>query len=174
MHIFFENWAAIARTFLIGVMAYAVIVAFLRLSGLRTLSKMNAFDFVVTIALGSTLAAILLNKDVTLAQGATAMGTLIGLQFLVTWTSVRAQWIRKAITGEPMLLLYEGQLLDKALKKARVTPDEIHTALRGAGLHGMQNAHAVVLETDGTFTVLPQGEQKGPSSLDGVKGAPAS
>lgn len=174
MHIFFDGWQGIVRTLVLGVLAYAMLVIYLRLSGLRTLSKMNAFDFIVTIALGSTLAAILLSKEVTLAEGAVAVGTLVGLQFLVTWVSVRARWVRKAITGEPLLLLYEGQLLEDALKRARVTPDEIHTALRGAGLQGMQNAHAVVLETDGTFTVLPQGEQKGTSSLDGVVGAPTT
>ncbi|UYV11672.1 MAG: DUF421 domain-containing protein [Phycisphaera sp.] len=174
MHIFFDGWEGIVRTLILGILAYVMIVTYLRLSGLRTLSKMNAFDFIVTIALGSTLASILLSKEVTLAEGTVAVGTLVGLQFLVTWISVRARWVRRAITGEPLLLLYNGELLDDALKRARVTPDEVHMALRGAGLQGMQNAHAVVLETDGTFTVLPQGEQKGKSSLDGVVGAPTA
>lgn len=172
MHIFFESWAAVGRTLAIGVMAYVVVVAFLRISGPRTLSKMNAFDFVVTIALGSTLATILLSKDVTLAQGATAMGVLVGLQFVVTWTSVRWRWIRQAVTGEPMLLLYQGELIDSALKRTRVTPDEVNTALRGAGLRGRNNAYAVVLETDGSFTVVPSGEPQGPTTLEGVRGAP--
>jgi len=60
----------------------------------RTLSKMNAFDLVVTVSLGSTLATVLLAKDVALADGALAFGLLVGLQFLVTWSSVRARWAR--------------------------------------------------------------------------------
>lgn len=92
MHIFFDGWEGIVRTLILGILAYVMIVTYLRLSGLRTLSKMNAFDFIVTIALGSTLASILLSKEVTLAEGTVAVGTLVGLQFLVTWISVRARW----------------------------------------------------------------------------------
>jgi uncharacterized membrane protein YcaP (DUF421 family) len=173
MHIFFENWAGVGRTLAIGVMAYVVVVVFLRISGLRTLSKMNAFDFVVTIALGSTLATILLSKDVTLAEGAAALGLLVALQFAVTWTSVRVRWVRRVVTGEPLLLLYQGEFIDSALRRARVTPDEVNSALRGAGVRGRGSAHAVVLETDGSFTVVTAGERQGASSLQGVRGAPA-
>jgi uncharacterized membrane protein YcaP (DUF421 family) len=62
----------------------------LRVSGKRTLSKWNAFDFVVTIALGSILATVLLSKDVRLAEGLTACALLVGLQFLNTWIAVRS------------------------------------------------------------------------------------
>jgi uncharacterized membrane protein YcaP (DUF421 family) len=77
------------------VLAYVVLVVFLRLSGLRTLSKLNAFDLVVTVALGSTLATVLLTKDVALADGALAFALLIALQFVVTWSSVRVGWLRR-------------------------------------------------------------------------------
>lgn len=59
---FFDSWATLFRTFLVGVMAYVILAAFLRVSGKRTLSKMNAFDLIVTVALGSTLATVLLSK----------------------------------------------------------------------------------------------------------------
>jgi hypothetical protein len=76
--IFFSGWDGLLRTLVVGVLAYVVLVGFLRLSGKRTLSKMNAFDLVVTVALGSTLATILLSKDVALAEGALAFALLIG------------------------------------------------------------------------------------------------
>ena len=102
---FFAGWEGLARTLIVGVLAYVALVAFLRLSGKRTLSKMNAFDLVVTVALGSTLATVLLNKGVALAEGALAFALLIGLQFAVTWSSVRARWVRQLVTGEPRMLL---------------------------------------------------------------------
>jgi hypothetical protein len=85
--IFFDGWLGLFRTFVIGVFAYAFIFA-LRASGKHTLSKMNAFDLVVTVALGLSLATVLLSKDVTLAEGALALALLIGLQSAVTWSSV--------------------------------------------------------------------------------------
>ena len=119
--VFFGGWQSLARTLVVGVLAYTVLVVFLRMSGNRTLSKMNAFDLIVTVALGSTLATVLLSEDVALAEGALALGLLIFLQFLITWLSVRVSWVKRLVTGEPRLLLYEGELLLDALRKARVT-----------------------------------------------------
>jgi uncharacterized membrane protein YcaP (DUF421 family) len=67
--VFFDGWLGLFRTFVIGVFAYAFLVFALRASGKHTLSKMNAFDLVVTVALGLSLATVLLSKDVTLAEG---------------------------------------------------------------------------------------------------------
>lgn len=171
--VFFDNWSVLFRTAVIAVSAYVTLVVFLRISGRRTLSKMNAFDLVVTVALGSTLATVLLNKDVSLAQGAIAFALLIGMQFVVTWTSVRAGWVRRLVTGEPALLLYQGALLPAALRVARVTEDEVRSAVRGAGFANMGAVEAVVLETDGSFSVVGQGGGAEQSSLAGVR-APGS
>ncbi len=166
---FFSGWQSLLRTLVVGVLAYVTLLLFLRFSGKRTLSKMNAFDFVVTVALGSTLATVLLTKDVALADGALAFALLVGLQFVVTWSSVRARWVRQLVTGEPLMLLHRGDFLPSALRQVRVTHDEIRAAVRAAGLAGLSDAEAVVLETDGSFSVIRRGEGVGSSSLDGVR-----
>jgi uncharacterized membrane protein YcaP (DUF421 family) len=152
--LFFDDASALLRTLVIGVLAYSILVVFLRVSGKRTLSKMNAFDFVVTVALGSTLAAILLNKDVALAEGALALALLVALQYAITWSSVRTRWVRRLLTGQPSLLLHDGKLLPAALRRARVTEAEIRAAVRASGLSSLREVRAVVLETDGSFSVL--------------------
>lgn len=167
-HFFFDDWQTLARTLLVGLMAYVGVVVLLRLSGRRTLSKMNAFDLIVTVALGSTLATILLNRDVALAEGMLAFALLIGLQFAVTWTSVRVKWIRRLVTGEPALLFYRGKFLARALQSARVTEDEIRASIRASGLLALSDVEAVVLETDGSFSVVEQGNVSGGSSIAGV------
>lgn len=166
--LFFDNWQTLSRTLIVGVSAYVSLVLLLRISGRRTLSKMNAFDMVVTVALGSTLATILLNRDVALAEGVLAFALLIGMQYLVTWTSVRMPWVRQIVTGEPALLVYEGKLLPSALKRARVTEDEILSAVRSAGKQTFKQIKAVVLETDGSFSVVQNEESDGKSSLKGI------
>ncbi|GJL66491.1 MAG: DUF421 domain-containing protein [Nitrospirales bacterium] len=167
-HIFFDNWQALFRTGLISILAYVSLITLLRLFGKRTLSKMNAFDLVVTVALGSTLATILLNKDVTLAQGVLALALLIGMQFVVTWSSLRVRWVRKLATGEPTMLLYQGTFLPVALGWTRVTEDEVRAAVRNAGAATLDEVKAVVLETDGSFSVVRRGGGSGESSLIGV------
>jgi uncharacterized membrane protein YcaP (DUF421 family) len=171
-HLFFHGWDNLARTLVVGVLAYVTLVIFLRISGKRTLSKMNAFDFVVTVALGSTLATILLNKDVALAEGALAFTLLIGMQFIVTWSSVRLRWVRRLVTGEPTMLLYRGEFLPDALQHARVTEDEVRAAVRAGGLRDLEAVEAVVLETDGSFSVVGKdAESVSSPSLTGVKAA---
>lgn len=166
---FFDGWTALLRTLVVGILAYASLIFFLRATGKRTLSKMNAFDFVVTVALGSTLATILLSQDVSLAQGCLAMALLIGLQYAITWSSARMRWIRRLVTGEPTLLLYRGVLLDEAMRRSRVTDDEIVAAVRASGFVTMEEVGAVVLETDGSFSVVPRDDQRQETVLGGME-----
>ena len=164
---FFDGWDSLIRTVVVGVMAYGVLVIFLRISGKRTLAKMNAFDWVVTVALGSALATILLDKDVALAQGALGLALLIGLQFVVAWSSVRRRWVRSLVAGEPSLLLYRGSFLRDAMQRERVAEEDMHSALRSSGVASPSEAEAVVLETDGSFSVIPRSENRSDqSSLD--------
>ena len=165
---FFDNWGGLARVIVVGVLAYVALVALLRISGKRTLSKMNAFDLVVTVALGSTLATILLSKDVALLEGIVALGLLIGLQFVLTWLSVRSSTVDRFVKSEPTLLYHRGRFLRSAMRRERVTEDEVRVAIRGAGLAALESVEAVVLETDGSFTSLKRSDQTAPSALANV------
>ncbi|SCW82026.1 DUF421 domain-containing protein [Ancylobacter rudongensis] len=151
--IFFQSWQGITRTLVVGVLAYAVLVAFLRIAGKRTLAKLNAFDFVVTIAIGSTLAAILLQKSVALAEGAAALGLLILLQYGVTFASVRSSRFAGLVRSEPTLLVRDGVLCEAAMKHQRVTPDEALSAIREAGGRDIASVDYLILESDGTLSV---------------------
>jgi len=167
---FFNSWAGMARTALVGVLAYAALILFLRISGKRTLSKMNAFDFVVTVALGSTLATILLSKDTLLAEGLLAFAVLILLQFIITWLSVRFKFVSHLVKGEPQLLFYKGEYLWIAMKRERVNEGEVVQAMRSQGLD-VQAVAAVVLETDGSFSVIKKTDNEMAVVLSNVSGA---
>ena len=105
---FFIDWFGLWRVVIVGTLAYVALVLLLRVSGKRTLSKMNAFDFIVTVALGSTLATVLLSKDVALAEGITAFALLIGLQYGITWLSVRSRRVENLVKAAPSLLFFGG------------------------------------------------------------------
>jgi uncharacterized membrane protein YcaP (DUF421 family) len=151
---FYQDWSGIVRTVIVGTLAYAALVGALRVSGKRTLAKLNAFDLVVTVALGSTLATILLSEDVALAEGATALALLILLQFVVTFLSVRSSSFARTVRSEPTLLVRHGEPLDQALRRARVTREELDTVLRDNGRASLQDVESVILESDGSFSVL--------------------
>jgi uncharacterized membrane protein YcaP (DUF421 family) len=169
---FYNGAEGLVRTLIVGVLAYVVLIVILRISGKRTLSKMNAFDFVVTVALGSTLATILLSKDVALAEGALALGLLVALQYVVAWLSVRSDRISRLIKSEPAMVLYRGEFLRESMRRERVNAAEVHQAVRAEGLAGLGEVEAVVLETDGSFSVIRHGEAAAPSTLAGVAREP--
>ena len=152
--IIFGNPDDYVRMLIIGPLSYIFLILFIRLSGKRTLSKMNAFDLIITVSLGSTFATVILNNSITLFQGMTALVLLIALQYLVTFTSVRSESISKLIKSEPTLLYYEGVYLDKNMKKERVVQSEIDQYLRNMGHSSYDKVSAVILETDGSLSVL--------------------
>lgn len=166
----FETWMELGRVLGIGTLAYAGLLVLLRLSGKRTLSKMNAFDFVVTVALGSTLATVLLSRDVALAEGLLALALLIALQLVVAWLSVRWPGFRRLVKAEPRLLFGRGRMVDEALLAERVSPEEVWAAMRSGGHADPGEVEAVVLETDGTFSVVARPAGEGRGALANVRG----
>lgn len=150
----FDSWYHTWRVVVAAIVGYVALVAFLRFSGKRTLAKLNAFDLVVTVALGSTLATIALSSDVSLLEGVVALATLISLQFAVAWSSVRWSSMRSAVKSRPALVVSDGRLLDDELRRHRLHEHEVFQALRSSGVGDIALVAAVVLETDGTLSVV--------------------
>jgi uncharacterized membrane protein YcaP (DUF421 family) len=167
--LFFDSWIGLGRVLLVGLLTYLALVAILRISGKRTLSKLNAFDLVVTVALGSTLATVLLSKEVALAEGVLALALLVCLQFAITWLSVRSERFQQFVKAEPTLLLHGGRFLDAAMCKERVTREEIFAVLRSQGLQSADEAAAVVLETDGSISIVRKRETDAAARQDALR-----
>lgn len=145
----FEGWGNVWRVVVHGTAAYVALVALLRVSGIRTLSKMNAFDLVVTVALGSTLASVLTSSEVTLAEGLAGLALLVGLQFAVAWVASRSRRFNAVIKSQPRVLYHRGTFSREALDDERITEDEIRAAMRQAAVGGMDEVESVVLESSG-------------------------
>ena len=153
---FFQEWENLFRTIVVGLLAYVSVILFIRISGKRTLAKLNAFDLVVTVALGSTLSSLLLQKSISLAQGVTALGLLIALQYLVTFLSVRSTRFAKLVRSQPSLLARHGTFYGDAMVRQRLTEDEVLSAVRAQGLQGLEHVEAVILESDGSLSIIPR------------------
>lgn len=153
-NIWFDNWESTIRTICLTTLGYIALVLLLRVTGKRTLSKMNAFDFIITIALGSSLASIALNKSIPLADGVTAIILFIGFQFLLTWLSVRIKAVKTLVTSSPSLIFYKGNFLYQAMKKERITVEEIYNAARQKGISTLDEVDMIILETTGEISII--------------------
>ncbi len=169
----FDSWYDLLRIFVVGTCGYAGLIVLLRVTGKRTLAKMNAFDFVVTIALGSILATLLLSSEVSLAEGVFAFALLCGLQYIVALGALHSQRFERVIKAEPALLLHDGKVLASTLAKERVTEDEILAAVRERGFGELADVGAVVLETDGSLSVLGR-TRSDATTLSNVAQSPAT
>ncbi|QYO79126.1 DUF421 domain-containing protein [Devosia salina] len=150
---FFQSPRGLVRTLIVGGLAYIALVLFLRISGKRTLAKLNAFDLVVTVALGSTLSSILLQESIALTEGLVALALLIGAQFLVTFASVRSKRFASLVRSEPSLLAKDGHFCEGSLQRERITKDEALSVVRANGGKEIADVEFLVLESDGTISV---------------------
>lgn len=164
----FDSWADILRVLIIGSVSYAALVAVLRVSGKRTLGQLNAFDFIVTVAFKSTLATILLSTDVAFLEGLAALALLAGLQFLVAWVSAHIPGARSAVTSEPVALVINGEIQQAQLRRNRLNESEVLQAVRSTGSGDLSQIAAVVLETNGTISVIPESQAGNRSALKGI------
>jgi uncharacterized membrane protein YcaP (DUF421 family) len=166
----FDSWSDIVRILAVGAAAYATLVVMLRFSGKRTLSKLNAFDWIVSVAFGSTLATIFLSSDVSWSEGAVALAVLAALQFVVARVTTWMPGGRSVVTAEPTLLLHDGNPLREAMDRQRITMSEVRQAVRATGSGDLSSVAAVVLETDGSLSVISSSRAGDRSALEGVDG----
>jgi uncharacterized membrane protein YcaP (DUF421 family) len=164
---------SLLRILLSAPLLYGAVVALFRVSGKRSSSQMNSFDWIVTVAIGSLVGSGILLRDVGVIETVLAISLLLGLQYLLTWTLIRNERISNIVKAAPRLLVYQGKLIPSALRDERISEREVLAAVRDRGFSALEDAVAVVLETDATFSVLgATGAANPPQALDEVAGFP--
>ena len=154
--IFFDNIDKLGRIVLTSVMVYVLIVLVTKVSGKRSTSQLNNFDWVVTVMIGSLGASTILLKDVPFIEGVSSILVLYLLQFLVTkYASVSPQF-SNFILSEPRIVFYQGQFLPDAMRSERLTRQEIECAMRSQGINSFDDVEAVVFESDAKLTIIPK------------------
>ena len=113
---------------------------------------------------------MILSRDVSIPAGIVALAGLAVLQFVVTGLSVRFGRFGDLVKAEPALLFHDGRILHDRLRRDRVSEAELLAALRGRGIGAVAEVHAVVLETDGSFSVVRVRPEDSGSTLRGVTG----
>ena len=168
---FTHGWHDVVRVLLLGPIGYAALTLMLRVSRKRTLAHMNVFDFVMVVVIGEILATTIISDHVPLVRGLLALALLIGLQVLTSWLTTRSATVEHFVNGEPALLFHRGRFLRDSLRAQRVTEQEVLAAARVQGVADLSEVEAVVLETDGEFSVVHVGEARHDSTLRDVPGA---
>lgn len=137
-----------------GLVTVAAVIALTRLNGLRSFSKLSSFDFSLTVAFGSIVGGALLSPDSSWTLGLIAVGTVFLIQFTVAFARSRLEVVESALDNPPILLMQDGEIFDAALKRGRVTHDDLFAKLRESNVMRMEEVRAVVMESTGDVSVL--------------------
>lgn len=146
---------AIARGLILSMIAMAWVVLLIRLNGLRSLSKMTSFDFIMTIAMGSLVAsAAQAEKLDAYLQIIAAIAALFLFQHVGARMRRASEKVESIIQNQPVLLMKDGDIFHEALKAERIETSDLMAKLREANVLDMAKIKAVILETTGDISVL--------------------
>jgi uncharacterized membrane protein YcaP (DUF421 family) len=169
---FFENATAdlMAKGIALSFLGIVWVIALVRLLGLRSFSKMTAFDFVMTIAIGSLLAgAAQATNWQSFGQAVVGMTGLFLFQYLAAVARRRSDTAEMILQNEPVFLMKDGEFIEATLKKTRVKASDVYAKLREANALKLADVHAVVLETTGDISVLHGGSPPDDQILGDVR-----
>lgn len=153
------------ETVITTVILYVFVILVVRILGIRSVSHMNNFDWIVMVAIGAICGAAIISPDVTVTQSVIAISSLFAVQWSVTTVVARSERLQKLIKLQPKVLLHNGIMDEEALEHERITEDEIEAEIRGKGLKSWDEVEEVVLEPDATVSVVPKDRKEGNSAL---------
>ena len=165
---FFDGWAHLLRSALTAAGIYIVIVAAIRVFGEKALAKMSGYDMIVTVALGSLVAALPLTTSVSLTDAIAAAVTFLGLQQLTRYLQARFRRVHTLVRERPRLLLWNGRLLQDRMLESDISADEVRAAVRRSGFLSLKQVRAAILENDGEWSVIPQSSTPDMSAMEGL------
>lgn len=167
-----SSWGRLALVVISAAAMLGAIIAYVRVVGLRSFSKMSSFDFAVTVAMGSLLAAVSLSGS-SLAEGVLAAGALLGVQTAIAFGRSRIG-LSTIVDNKAVLLMAGPTMLEDNMRRARITRDDVRAKLREANVRNYGEVRYVVLETTGDVTVVTGAGELEPDLLaDVVDGARA-
>ena len=150
----YTSWSSVLMVILSTVGIYIALIAYTRIAGLRSFSKMSSFDFAITVAFGSVIASTILAKDPPLLQAIVGLGSLYAIQMAVSNLRGSSSMVGAIVDNEPLLLMKGTEIIEENLEKAKVTHGDLRSKLREANVTQMHQIHAVVMEATGDIAVM--------------------
>jgi uncharacterized membrane protein YcaP (DUF421 family) len=136
-----------------AVLVYAFVLLMIRISGKREIGSMGAIEFVTMLLISNAVQNSMNGGDNSVTGGLILAATLIAMSFILEALSYRYRWFRKAVEGNPILLIHKGKILKKNMKLERLHEADLRILLRKQGIHNYAEISSAILESDGTLSV---------------------
>ena len=145
-------WELVARS----VVVYVFLLVLLRITGKRQVGQLAPFDLVLLLVLSNAVQNSMNAGDNSLVGGLVSAATLVGLNLLVGLATYRSKTLEAIIEGRPQVLVHNGHLFEDVLARAKMTHHELNAALRQAGCACLEEVNSVILENNGSISVVPR------------------
>ena len=142
------------------IVLYLVLIAVVRMMGKRQIGQMEPSEFVVTMLVANLAAIPMQDGGIPLFSGFVPIVTVLGVELVLSALSMKSVPLRKVLCGKPVILVENGNILQKNLKKTRVTLDELTGHLREKDVLDLQAVQYAILETNGNLSVFPYPKER--------------
>ena len=148
------------------IVLYLVLIAVIRMMGKRQIGQMEPSEFVVTMLVANLASIPMQDGAIPLYSGVVPIVTVLGVELVLSALSLRSIKLRRLLCGKPVILVENGQILQKNLRKTRITLDELTGHLREKDVLDIRSVQYAILETNGNLSVFPYPKEKPASAKD--------
>jgi uncharacterized membrane protein YcaP (DUF421 family) len=139
-----------------AIVLFAFMYLLTRVMGRRELSSLEPFDLILLIVLGDSIQQGLTQDDYSVTGAVIAVGTIAVLQIVVSYSSFRFRWARSFLNGDPIVLIQDGEVIDRNLRRERITHEELAEQARGQQIAKLEDVQWAVFEPSGAISFIPK------------------
>jgi uncharacterized membrane protein YcaP (DUF421 family) len=139
-----------------GIVLFVFVSFVMRIVGRRELSSLGAIDLVLLIVLGDAIQQGLTQDDYSVTGAMIAVSTIAVMQVSLSYVGFRFRRLRPVLEGEPIVIVQDGRVLERNLRRDRITVDEVLEEARQQQIPSLDDVAWAVLEPNGKISFLPK------------------
>lgn len=157
-----DIWTLLLRLLL----AFVVLFTLTRIMGRKEISQMTFFNFVSAIAIGSITANLVVSQNLSIRNGVIALAGWAAFTLIMDWIDIKSKKARKVTTGDPITVIKEGKIVERALAKSRLDLDTLNAMLRQKSIFSIADVEFAVFETNGKISVMKKQDKQSLTKSD--------
>ncbi len=142
------------------VLAFFVVLVYARLLGKEQIGQLTFYDYVTGITFGNMAGTLALSKDNDTLHIFWVLTLFVGIAFSMGYITLKSRPLRKIIEGEPVIVIHNGKILEKSMRKMRYNIENLMTQLRDKGYFSLADVEFAIMETNGSLSVLPKSQKR--------------
>ncbi|MFZ2793322.1 MAG: DUF421 domain-containing protein, partial [Ruminococcus bromii] len=148
------------------ILLYAFVILAVRLMGKRQMSDMQPSELVITMIVSDIASIPMQNTSQPLLSGVIPVAILVALEITASVIMMKWSGFRSLVCGKPVIVIKDGKILQSAMKKLRLTTEDLSVQLRQQGIFSIEDVQYCIVETNGEVSVLEKPDKRQPSAED--------